>query len=268
MKNKIGIGVITCDRQDFFEKCINSIPDVDTIVVINDGSAYPSSAYPSKVKEVIQHNKNKCVGISKNEAMRYLVQDDCDHIFLCEDDIIIKNPNICEKYIHTSEASGIWHLNFGGHGNHNKNPQTGLLQVRNTIDYDGTKVDFYYNLLGAWSYYLKSVIKHVGYMDERYVNAMEHVDHTYKVIQAGLHSPFWWFADAHESYNDIEDIVADHGGSKIRKNQEEWMKNFREACAWFNHKHGYFPTTVPNKGPEETIKVLEDIRNKYARKVL
>ena len=64
MKNKIGIAVITCDRQDFFEQCINSIPEADTVIVINDGAPYPSSSYPSKVKEVIQHDKNKCVGIS------------------------------------------------------------------------------------------------------------------------------------------------------------------------------------------------------------
>jgi len=268
MKNKIGIAVITCDREDFFRQCIESIPTIDTIVVINDGSSYPSSAYPTKVKEVIQHSKNKCVGISKNEALRYLIQDGCEHIFLSEDDITIRNPNVCEKYIRTAEASGIWHLNFGGHGNHNKNPNTGELTVRNTIDYGGTKVDFYYNILGAWSYYHRGVIKHIGYMDERYINAMEHVDHTYNIIKAGLHSPYWYFADAHQSYNDIVDIMADHAGSKIRKNQKEWIKNFQNACAWFNHKHGFYPTTIPDKSPQEVLQALETIKNNYARKVL
>jgi hypothetical protein len=36
--------------------------------VVNDGDPYDSSLYPSSVKEVIQHTKNKSVGVSKNEA--------------------------------------------------------------------------------------------------------------------------------------------------------------------------------------------------------
>jgi len=269
MSNKIGVAIITCDREEFFKQCVNSIPEVDSLIVINDGFQYNNDCYPKRVKEVFQHTRNKSVGISKNEALRFLVQDGCDHIFLCEDDIIIKNPDICRKYIHTAEISGIWHLNYGGHGIYNRNQQTGEAVVKNIVKYtDDVSVDFYHNILGAWSYYLRGIIKSIGYMDEHYVNAFEHVDHTYQIIQKGLHPPFWWFADAHESWKDIEDIKKYHEGSVIRKNQAEWQKNFNNACSWFQHKHGFIPMQMPETPQERVGAILETIQQSYARNVL
>lgn len=269
MSHKIGVGVITCNRLDFFKQCISSIPNVDTLVVVNDGEAYSASDYPTKVKDVIQHTKNKSVGVSKNEALRYLVQDGCDSLFLIEDDITIQNPNVFTKYIKTAEASGIWHLNYGGHGFYNRDKNTGNVMVRNQIQYNNdVSVDFYYNILGAFSYYHKGVIKAVGYMDERFVNAMEHVDHTYNIIKAGLHPPFWWFADAHESYKDIHDIKRNHEGSEIRKDQKKWEQNLQRAFTTFQQKHGCNPVQVPQTPEEQVISSLENIKTNYSRQVL
>ena len=113
MNNKIGVGVVTYNRPSFFKKCIDSIPNVDTLVVVNDGNPYSSSDYSNKIKEIIQHSKNKSVGVSKNELMRYLIQDGCVHIFIMEDDISITDPNVFTNYIKGAEASGIWHLMYG-----------------------------------------------------------------------------------------------------------------------------------------------------------
>ena len=123
MNNKIGVGVVTYKRPKFFKKCIDSIPNVDTIAVVNDGYTYDLSLYPSDIKELIHHTKNKGVGISKNELLRYLIQDGCQHIFLVEDDMLITNPKVFEEYIKLAAATGIWHLNFGYHGPANKYPR-------------------------------------------------------------------------------------------------------------------------------------------------
>ena len=259
---KIGIGVITCNRQDFFEQCIESIPRVDYIVVVNDGKKYPDSAYPDKVDKVIQHPRNFNVAKSKNDALRDMLAHDCQHMFLCEDDIVVTNSDVCMKYIEAAAASGIYHLNYGGHGDGNRNAD-GSTKIRNSIDYDGVQVDFYEHCLGAWSYYLDAVVRETGLMDERFVNAMEHVEHTYRIIKEGLHPPFWWFADAGNSHQMICDIKANHEGSTIRQNQLTWEHNLRNAYALFMHKHGVTPTTIPHSDEQVVLHDLDNLETNY-----
>ncbi len=269
MSNKIGIGIVTCNREDMFRKCVDSIPSVDSIVVVNDGNPYTSDAYSSKVKEVIQHNKNECVGISKNELLRYLIQDGCDHLFIIEDDMEIINPDVCTAYINACEVSGIWHMNFGYHGSANFKPgQYGVKNPRQIIEYEN-EIELAFNLhcIGSFSYYFRGIIKEVGYMDEKFHNAWEHVEHTHRIIKAGLHSPFWWFADIANSDQYIKEQSTPYQSSVIRKTPE-WTKGMKEGEMLYKQKHGLFPTKTPDTSPEVVLKILEGIQKTYARKVL
>jgi hypothetical protein len=265
MNNKIGVGVITCDRQEFFEKCINSIPEVNTLVVVNDGKTYPNSAYPSKIKEVIQHSTNKSVGVSKNEVLRYLIQDGCEHLFLIEDDMLIKNNDVFEKYINTAKTTGIYHFNYFAHGPANFKPnQYGIPNPRQIIDYgNDVKIGLYPNCVGAFSYYLKGVIKNVGYMDEHLINCWEHVMHTYEIIKKGLHPPFWYFADVYNSIDYIQEQCSSELNSTIRKTPE-WRKNFYIGMERFKQKHGYYPTEIPDTHFNDVKNILKNIHTNYA----
>jgi len=265
MSNKIGIGIITCDRVGFFKQAISSLPNVDCIVVVNDGKPYDNDVYPTGT-EVIQHDYNMSVGISKNHAIQYLMDQDCDHIFIMEDDIEITNPNICDEYIRTAEITGIWHLNYGLHGSYNRN-KDGKPIRKHIADYDGTKITLYHNILGAWSYYYKGVIKHCGLMDEKFHNAWEHVDHTYTIIKKGLHPPFWYFADIHQSENFISDIEQNFGGSKIRSNHQSWMRNMELGANIYKQKWGHSPVETLDLGLANAIESLEFIKNNYSKKL-
>jgi len=261
---KIGIGVITCNRQGFFERCIRSLPTGHTTVVINDGKPYAEEAYPPWVTKVTQHEYNKGVGPAKNEAMKFLYEHKCDHIFLLEDDIEIVDPSVFDLYIETAKRSGIYHLNYGGHGGGNRD-KDGNVVVRKTVETNGTKVDLYRNILGAFSYYFKGIVKHVGYMDEKFHNAWEHVDHTQQCIAKGLHPPFWWFADAHRSYDYIRDIKANHEGSEIRKDQRNWMENLQRGAEYYKSKWGWAPTETVDTGEEYAVNQVKLIAERYAR---
>jgi len=257
------------------------VPEVDEMVIINDGTPYENSVYGDK--EVIQHPKNKGVGISKNDAMRYLVQHDCSHIFIMEDDVLIQDENVFEQYIKTAEVSGIWHMNYALQGPANRTQKGNapmFIQERANFDQDsppnprqiveyenGLDVALYPNCVGAFSYFLKSVIKHVGYHDERFHNAWEHVEHTYRIIKAGLHPPFWWFADIADSWNYLDDIEGCIENSAIAKT-EEWNQNLQEGMAWYSHKHGWIPQQTPDTPPQNVMAILENIEKTYARKVL
>jgi len=266
--NKIGLGLITCDRPEFFEKSFGSVKENYDIsfLVVDDGE--------ESVRDLINWGED-CnahyikttgrtgVGAAKNKALKYLVECGCEHLFLMEDDIIVKDQAVFDAYINTSKAFGIKHLNFALHGNHNIN-HLGRPNIRKTIDLGtGQKISLYPNVLGAFSYYHISTIETCGYMDENFYNAMEHVDHTYQIIKAGMHPPFRWFADIHNSTDYLQDIVGEHKNSKIRS-QEDFIKTFMTAVDYFIKKNGF--SVVPNYGPpeqvtsyKETLQILRDI---------
>lgn len=281
--HKIGVAVITYNRINYFKTCINSIPSVDNLVVINDGDPYPDDTYPKHVTEVIQHTKNKSVGVSKNEALRYLIQNKCDSLFTIEDDMEVLRPDVFEAYIKAASASGIWHLNYGPGSPFNREQDPEILKLdlagrhllnkhspikpRLIVEYkNGSKIALYQHSVGMFTYFHRGVIKNIGYHDEHYHNAFEHVCLTYEIIKKGLHPPFWWFADLYDSTQYVREIEGAIENSTIAKDKTQWEKNVREAAMWFRHKHGVFPAQIPDSNMEEVTKTLKNIQKNYALK--
>lgn len=264
--SKIGVGIVTYNAPERLKQSAFTIPDVDSFVIVNDGThdKYSSDCYP-KHAEVIKHNKNLGVGCAKNTALRYLLQEGCDHLFIIEDDILIKDEKVFETYLKASEKSGLYHLSFALHGPANKTPE-GVKAPRQVIDYgDGAEIAFYPNSVGAFCYYLKGVIKNVGYMDEIYKNAWEHVDHSYKIVKAGLLPAYWWWADIANSDKYLKEIACSQVSTVIERS-DEWKKNFQLGAEYFKHLHGYYPTKIPDTSPEEVLKKLNFIKENYGRK--
>jgi len=252
--NRIGVGVITCNREHFLKQCIESIPldIVDHIVIINDGKPLPGEYFKMAVDKVdiIEHEENMGVGKSKNDALKYLLNNNCTHLFLIEDDIIIKNNKVFNEYIRCSEITGIKHLNFCLHGEDNKVNRSP--NPKKIIDYRDIRLAIYHNIYGAFSYYHRDVIDKIGMMDEAYVNAMEHVDHTMEAIKAGFHPPFRWFADLENSDDWLDEQDRGHSESVIRTG--DWLTNFREGVDRFKVK---FDIDVCN--PYQSIDSLDDV---------
>ena len=272
ISEKIGIGLITCDRPDFFKKSFFSLFDIVQkkteieYVVINDGK----DKLPIYPINYIETDGYTGVAKAKNKALEYLIDNGCEHIFLMEDDVEIIDKNVFNFYINASKKSGIKHFNYGLHGNHNKT-HLGEPNILRTIKYPNTdvSVDIYPNVLGAFSYYHIDTIKDVGLMDENFYNALEHVDHTYQIIKKGYHPPFRYFADVNGSRNFLKDIVPDHQQSKIRS-EKDFQQTFKKGLDVFIQKNNF--SVVNGYGPlekvateEETIKSLKEIWKKYHR---
>jgi glycosyltransferase involved in cell wall biosynthesis len=263
MSTKIGIGIITCDRRDYLQKLIKSLQGIyiHELYIINDG------VVQIDCDGFKNHNNmppKQGVGKAKNTAIKYLKE--CDYIFLLEDDIIIKDVTVFDKYIEASKLSGIQHFNFAFHGTDNYNPDKSPA-VRLKLDYSSTvSVCLYPNVYGAFSMYTKKCIEQVGLMDEFYYNAMEHVDHTASIIKAGMHPPFRWFADIADSDKYIEEIDNAHSGSEIRRDQK-WIENFHKAADHFAQKFGFDVrnpyAAVASK--EETINIIKQIKKQYGQ---
>lgn len=262
MNHKIGLGLITCDREDLFNKALSSIPVPDEFIIINDGKPYNLNCVNNG--EYIQHKKNKGVGFSKNEAFKYLLDKNCDYIFLMEDDIIIKDKSIYDKYIKAYEVSGLKHMNFAYHGPGNKN-EKGEPTPRATIKYNSeVSISLHSHLAGAFSFYTRDLLQEIGLIDPFYINAFDHLDHTLQVIKKGYNPPFRWFPDIAESYNLIADQDPTLEKSVIRRNPIFFRFRLLYYRIYFSRKWGNIVENLPDTEEAEVLKVMEEIKNKYS----
>ena len=267
-EERIGVGVITFNREELFWKCWRSLENcsdiIDEYVAVNDGKPYSvmPEIYSGDVT-LFKHKKSIGVGPSKNEALRHLLGNGCDHIFLVEDDIFVKNPEVFSKYIEASKVSGIQHFNFSQHGIMNKTfDQQRAPNPRTTISYGDVSVSLYPHCVGAFSYYSRKCLETVGLMDERYFNACEHVDHTYEIIKAGMHPSFWYFADIANSWEYLGDEEWSLQNSTISSNPNH-KQMMIDADKIFVEKHGHLPGQTKLDSIPEMGKTLKSIKAKY-----
>ena len=278
--SKIGIGIVTCDRPDFLSKCIKNI-DLslfDAKVIVNDGKV------PVKHKDfhIIHNSKNLGVGKSKNRALRYMFDHDCDYIFLLEDDMLVFDNVVFEKYIEASKRSGIQHFNYGPGSPFNRK-QTIAYDVYNRgecdqhsdpvpkkiVDYgNNVKVVMYQHSVAMFTFYTKKCLEEVGFIDEDYYNAWEHVDHTYRIAKARLHPPFWWFADIQDSHKLIGEAPQAIDKSSIAKDEDKFMENVIKNREIYLEKHGHYPNQVPtiHEDSENIVRTLQEIKRKHSEK--
>lgn len=255
---KIGLGVITCNRPDFFKKCYESIPNnvVDELVVVNDGDDITFNYSTHYIK----NEQNLGVGKSKNKALKYLLDKKCDYLFLIEDDIIIKDPNVFNKYIHYIETTGIQHLMFGYHGPANKKDNKPI--PRMVIEY-GNDVNLALNFhcVGAFCVYTKELLNDIGLFDETFLNAWEHVDHSYQAVKKGYLPAYWWWPDMQNSCDYLDEQACSEVNSSIRP-RDDWRKNIENGARHFYSKNNYTPWQVPNESEESVIKALRKLKKK------
>ncbi|MBI2619514.1 MAG: glycosyltransferase subfamily GT2 protein [Ignavibacteriales bacterium] len=264
-REKIGIGVITCNRPFLFRECITAIPEADVIVVVNDGDPYATTAYPSRVARVIQHPRNQGVAKSKNDALRFLQVAGCCHVFLCEDDMRVVHPELCTEYIRASKESGILHFNFGYHGPLNKSA-SGVAEPRKVVDYgNGILIGLNRHLVGAFTYYREDVLRKCGLMHPLYPNVLEHVDHTFQIIRKGYHPPFWWFADLANSWRFIDDLDPDLTKSTIRRNSSTYRHLWRLSNLYFMLRNGRRVMQIPDVEEQEVDRVLRELKQRHSR---
>lgn len=261
----IGCGLITCDRPDFYQKSVTSLlHSVQEIkmdyIIINDGNDklpfYPPYFSETKGREGVAK--------AKNIALKTLLDNGCEHIFLMEDDIEIIDSQVFDLYINASKSTGLKHFNYGLHGNHNIDLR-GNPSIRKTVTYlDQTQIDLYPNLLGAFSYYHRSVLEDIGLFDEGYYNAMEHVKHTYDASLKGYTTPWRWFADVNGSSKYLKDIVPDHKKSIIRENKN-FQEIFKKGLDRFIEQTGF--SVVQGYGSPEPVitekECFDFMRNLY-----
>jgi hypothetical protein len=74
-------------------------------------------------------------------------------------------------------------------------------------------------------------------MDENFKNAWEHLEHTYRLANKGVTTPFWYFADHPQSGILLSEISGSLRQSTIRS-FSEWQTNIDNGKSYFIQKHG------------------------------
>jgi len=271
--NMIGVAIITCNRPGFFVKCVKSIPKekIDHLIVVNDGdslvNAYLSDRITYKV-DIINNNPSKQgVGKSKHIAINTLLDRGCEHIFIIEDDIIVTNPDVFDKYIEASKETGIKHFMFGYHGPANKNGiSKGDPVPKWKFKYNKNIIVLNQHCVGAFCYYHKDCFDVIGNFDLDYHNAFEHIDHSYCLAKAGLTTPYWNWADIYRSWEYLDELACSEENSSIRV-RDDWQANIKKGYELFKKKHGYTPFgsgCIPETSHEELKIILKEIHEKYS----
>lgn len=226
---KVGVGITTYKRPEYFEKCIKSVLEhldgvVDEIAVYNDGSKLKDyQAIYKKIPQVtIEHkNKNKGVAAAKNWLIGHLLCEECDYIFLLEDDIVIKDPKAVTEYINSGEQ----HLLFAHHGKANACKPLATKGV----------VEYYPNCVGAWCMYTKECIEDYGLMDSGFKNAWEHVEHSLRIL-GGMAFPD--IKGSKEWLEEQENAIE----SSVIRNSPEWNKFISDGVVhWLETNPETFP---------------------------
>jgi GT2 family glycosyltransferase len=234
--SKIGLALITYNRPDYYSQTLAQLNQfkwggADVKVVVEDfsGNVGYDAVHSTLASDVsvIRNPINLTVGPTKNVALKYLMQKECSHIFLIEDDILIKNSNVCEEYVSAAKKAKVQHMNYALHGPLNKG------QTR-VINWRGSPVTCYPHIVGAFSYYTRGCIRQVGYIDPFFRNAWEHVEHTFRIAKEGLTTPFWAFADHPNSFVLLDEIPTSISNSSITDNRQAVQDG---ANYWFK-KHG------------------------------
>jgi glycosyltransferase involved in cell wall biosynthesis len=281
MREKIGIGIVTCDRPNYLNDLLASIDTdkVDEIVVVDDGN---KPAEFDKDKYTLFKTSGRIgVGKAKNIAIKHLMGKKCPHIFILEDDCIITNNDVFKKYIQAAKTTGLKHFNFGPASPWNrvqKNPeiigdlskrgeasQLGEANPKLVVRYnEDVSISLFEHIVAMFTYYHISTLEKVGLMDEDFYNAWEHVEHTLRIINNGDYTPFWAFADITGAEDYIKEQENEKANTSLAKNEEEFMKRVHDGLNIFYKKHNTVPSMIAPTSNDKIKTILKEIygRNK------
>ena len=240
-KAKIGVGIVTYQRPEYFKRAVASVREhlgdiVDEIVGYHDGplpEAYLDLDWP-KGFGARAGRQNNGVAHAKNQVITELLDRGCDYLFIMEDDIEVLDRKAIVGYLAAYKKTGIPHLNFHGHGDN-------LESAPLAVSEDG--IVFWPNAVGAWSFYTREALEHVGLMDENFVNAYEHVEHSWRIYKGKIDYGFWPDVAGSEEWLCAQPNAIEN--SSIRKDEAAWKENIHAALAYWRSKDPECPAGDP-----------------------
>jgi hypothetical protein len=253
--NKIGIGIVTYNSEEYYKALYESLPfnKFDVLVTVNGGDKYKNE-YKGNW---IQHSENVYPSVCRNDCINFLQQRDITHFFIIEDDMILKSPDIFDKYIQASKESGLKYFSFVSTSWESGEPSKRTPRL--TVEYkNNISISFYKNMCNEFTYHHKSCYEKVGLYDTNFRDPFD-IDLAYRESQQDYAAPFWWFADITGSDelimnnpNAVSRLQSERAdGSREQRIQKEWE--------YFYKKHKIIVNQIPNISKNDAIQKLKQI---------
>lgn len=244
--NLIGVGIVTCNRKDSFKRLFDKVyanKCIDYIVVVKNkvfdyGEYDPAIIIKNNDKTTSYFVKEDLgIGYCKNICLKHLIKKQCQHIFLIEDDINIKNDDVFQYYIDTAKAYNLSHLNFCMAWD--SITKRFLTPSYTLCNKNGIKLNIFNRLCGDFEYFTYDALLQVGLFDAKhYINALEHAEHTYRLSLAELTTPFNTFADVYASNEYIEDTGIQSSIHYDEQSKALYKQRVQYAGKFFAYTYG------------------------------
>lgn len=251
--------IVTFNREELFKKVIESVDpsEFEQIIIVKDGGGAP---YSPEVESVLHKNfvyihqpENVGVGRCKQAGIDFALSEypDSDHIFVIEDDVLIKDNAVWEHYIDFSKKSGVWHTNWNDYRYHG---------TRFEVDFEGTKGIVTKDVEGAFSYFHKNMFKFCEFPSDM-KNAFEHISVELQLIEKDLLPPFWYFVCPKGSGELLEHI----GAESTITGKPSYTENYQNAHKAFVARHKIEINKIPELGDEVALERLKFLKETYSK---
>lgn len=101
----------------------------------------------------------------------------------------------------------------------------------------------------------------VGLFDETFVNAWEHVEHSYRTVLNGFLPAYWWWPDIENSLDYLDELACSEVDSTIRPRQD-WKKNITEGAQYFSLIYKDSPVSISDTSQSTVLERLKQIKKK------
>ena len=229
---KVGVGIVTCNRPDSFKTLLAAVSqntDVDEVAVVkNKDYSYGEIQFENMHFFHVMHDVG--VGKCKNIALSSLMKAGCQHIFLIEDDVEIVDNSVFRRHVETAQHFKLGHLNWNT-----------VQEIKSNTTYTivdrGFSLDISTRLCGCFSYFSREALEQCGLMDAaHYINALEHVEHLYRIATQGFTTPYLAFSGIHDSDKMLKNVG--EGCSTIDHSSDLYKRRLNNAYQHFEQTYG------------------------------
>ena len=197
---KIGIGITTYKRDDLLKVCLDKI------------SEHTKSEYTLYVAKDSDEDR-RGIALRKNECLFHL--QDCDYIFLFDDDCYPIKDGWETFFIEASKHTNYHHFNYLTSKNHLE---------KNYYFHGDWTIQSYHKCGGVFLFLTKEVLKKVGGLFDEYdMYGFEHLGYTLRIMMSGLIPEMYLCPSGADEYLFAHDYENENFASTLCQEVKEKM---------------------------------------------